>query len=140
MRVRTDDIERFGGLAALQARVKAFQDAIEAHKLTTGQPAPVEASLVELLARTKQKIEAWEPAPVRGSGADTIAITNQMNEILLALTQRIQQLEFNMDKLLQVAQAQLQKDAGQAQVQAARVPAPPVNPPVMAPSETPKPQ
>lgn len=124
MRVRTDDLDRFGGLAALQARVAAFKEAVEAHKNTTGVPAPVEASLVELLARTNQKIEAWEPPPARGSPPDTIAVTNQMNDILQGLLQRIQQVEFKIDTLMRVAQNQLAKDNA---------------PHVPMPTETPKP-
>jgi hypothetical protein len=128
MRVRTDDLDRFGGLAALQARVAAFKEALEAHKNTTGVPAPVEASLVELLARTNQKIEAWEPPPARGSPPDVMGVTNQMNDILQGLLQRIQQLEFSMDKLMQIAQIQMAKENAQPQVQALHVPMPPETP------------
>jgi hypothetical protein len=97
--VRSDYIEHFGGLAALQARVDAFKQAIEAHKGTVGVPAPTEAALVEILARQNTVIEPYDPTPVPGSPPDVHAAMNAVNLAFEALTNRIFQLERRVQEL-----------------------------------------
>jgi hypothetical protein len=96
MQVRSDYIAQFGGLEALQARVEAFKQAIEAHKGTVGVPAPTEAALVEILARQNTTIEPFDPAPTVPDVHSTITAVNLAFE---ALTNRIFQLERRVQEL-----------------------------------------
>jgi hypothetical protein len=96
MQVRSDYIAQLGGLEALQARVEAFKQAIEAHKGTVGVPAPTEAALVEILARQNATIEPFDPAPTVPDVHSTITAVNLAFE---ALTNRIIQLEQRMQNV-----------------------------------------
>ena len=51
-------VEKLGGLDAVKSRIVAFRDALEAHKTTIGQPAPVEAEFIERLAREGVEADA----------------------------------------------------------------------------------
>ena len=57
-------VEKLGGLDAVKSRIVAFRDAVEAHKVTIDQPAPVEAEFIERLAREGVDADAITvPAP-----------------------------------------------------------------------------
>lgn len=47
MQVDWETASRFGGAAAIAARVAAFQAALDAHRQTVGEPRPVEHALIE---------------------------------------------------------------------------------------------
>ncbi|MEK6244016.1 MAG: hypothetical protein AABM33_05890 [Pseudomonadota bacterium] len=52
-----------GTTAELAARIRSFRDAVAAHALTEGVPAPREDDLIERLARTDEAFEVVEPQP-----------------------------------------------------------------------------
>ena len=97
MKVRTDHIEQMGGVEEMQARVEAFKRAIEAHKGTTGLPAPAETAIIETLARLGEAIEPVEPPLVAGSPQDTFTAIGAMNHAVVTLTNRVIALEHRMD-------------------------------------------
>ena len=62
MQIDWETAARFGGEAAIQARVTAFQAALQAHRSTVGEPKPVEHALIERIVAEGGQFTV-EPAP-----------------------------------------------------------------------------